>query len=51
MVVHGIPGSYVVADGDILSLDVGVTLDGYVADSALSVAVGRSTPKPFVCST
>ena len=40
MVVHGIPGSYVVADGDIVSLDVGVTLDGYVADSAMTVAVG-----------
>jgi methionyl aminopeptidase len=40
MVVHGIPGSYKVADGDILSIDVGVTLDGYVADSALTAAVG-----------
>ena len=40
MVVHGIPGSYVVADGDLLSLDVGVTLDGYVADSALTVPIG-----------
>ncbi len=44
MVVHGIPGSYVVADGDILSLDVGVTLDGYVADSALTVPVGDVAP-------
>ena len=40
MVVHGIPGSYKVADGDVLSLDVGVTLEGYVADSALTVPVG-----------
>jgi len=40
MVVHGIPGDYVVADGDVMSLDVGVTHDGYVADSALTVAVG-----------
>ena len=40
MVVHGIPGGYTVADGDLLSLDVGVTLDGYVADSALTVPVG-----------
>ena len=44
MVVHGIPGPYVVADGDILSLDVGVTLDGYVADSALTVPVGDVDP-------
>jgi len=40
MVVHGIPGSYEVRDGDLLSLDVGVTLHGYVADSALTVPVG-----------
>jgi methionyl aminopeptidase len=41
MVVHGIPGGYTVREGDILSLDVGVTLAGYVADSALTVAVGH----------
>jgi methionyl aminopeptidase len=41
MVVHGIPGDYLVDEGDILSLDVGVTLDGYIADSALTVAVGE----------
>ena len=40
MVVHGIPGGYRIAEGDILSLDVGVTLDGYVADSAITVAMG-----------
>jgi methionyl aminopeptidase len=40
MVVHGIPGPYRVADGDVLSLDVGVTLDGYVADSAVTLAMG-----------
>ncbi len=40
MVVHGIPGRYRVADGDVLSLDVGVTLDGYVADSAVTLALG-----------
>ena len=45
MVVHGIPGGYVVVDGDILSLDVGVTLDGYVADSALTVPVGTVGPE------
>lgn len=41
MVVHGIPGSYALEDGDLLSVDVGVTLDGYVADSATTVAVGK----------
>ena len=40
MVVHGIPGPYELADGDILSVDVGVTLDGFVADSAYTFAVG-----------
>jgi methionyl aminopeptidase len=40
MVVHGIPGKYRVADGDLLSIDVGVTLDGYVADSAVTLPVG-----------
>lgn len=41
MVVHGIPGGYIVGDGDILSVDVGVTLDGFVADSAWTFAVGQ----------
>lgn len=40
MVVHGIPGTYRIAPGDVVSIDVGVTLDGYVADSALTVPVG-----------
>ena len=31
MVVHGIPGSYTLEDGDVISIDVGVTLDGFVA--------------------
>ncbi|HJW76707.1 MAG TPA: type I methionyl aminopeptidase [Thermoleophilia bacterium] len=41
MVVHGIPGAYTVGAGDVLSIDVGVTMAGYVADSALTVAVGE----------
>lgn len=44
MVVHGIPGPYRITDGDLLSLDVGVTLDGYIADSALTVAIGEVGP-------
>jgi len=40
MVVHGIPGPTALAEGDILSADVGVTLDGFVADSAWTFAVG-----------
>jgi methionyl aminopeptidase len=41
MVVHGIPGPYALVEGDILSVDVGVTLRGFVADSAYTFAVGE----------
>ena len=41
MVVHGIPGAYALDEGDILSVDVGVTLDGFVADAAYTFAVGE----------
>jgi len=40
MIVHGIPGGYTVADGDLVTIDVGVTLDGYVADTAYTFGVG-----------
>jgi len=39
MIVHGIPGSYRLKAGDIISIDVGVTLDGWVADAARTFAV------------
>ena len=39
-VVHGIPGGYVLKDGDLLSIDIGATLEGYVSDSAVTVAIG-----------
>jgi methionyl aminopeptidase len=45
MVVHGIPGPYALADGDVLSVDVGVTLDGFVADSAYTFAIGEISPE------
>jgi methionyl aminopeptidase len=41
MVVHGIPGPYELRRGDIISLDVGVTHEGWVADAAITVGVGR----------
>jgi methionyl aminopeptidase len=41
MVVHGIPGPYRLEEGDLMSVDVGVTLDGFVADSAYTFAVGE----------
>jgi methionyl aminopeptidase len=40
MVVHGIPGPYELKRGDIISIDVGVTYDGWVADAAITVPVG-----------
>jgi methionyl aminopeptidase len=44
MVVHGIPGPYELTRGDILSIDVGVILDGWVADAAITLPVGNVTP-------
>jgi methionyl aminopeptidase len=41
MIVHGIPGAYELKDGDVLSIDVGATLKGWVADSAITVAIGE----------
>ena len=40
MVVHGIPGPYELKRGDVLSIDVGVIKDGWVADAAMTVPVG-----------
>jgi methionyl aminopeptidase len=45
MIVHGIPGSYRLKDGDTISIDVGVTLDGWVADAARTFAVGKVEAK------
>jgi methionyl aminopeptidase len=42
-VLHGLPKSYVLQDGDLLTMDMAVSIDGWVADSALSVVVG--TPR------
>jgi methionyl aminopeptidase len=43
MVVHGIPGSYELQRGDVLSVDVGVILDGWVADAAITLPIGNIT--------
>lgn len=40
-VIHGIPGKRRLRDGDIVGLDLGVEIDGYFADAALTVPVGR----------
>jgi methionyl aminopeptidase len=44
MIVHGIPGPYKLARGDILSIDIGVVRDGWVADAARTFAVGPVSP-------
>ena len=41
VVVHGIPDASEVGDGDLVTLDVGITLDGYIADSAYTFGVGE----------
>ena len=45
MVVHGIPGPNELKRGDVLSVDVGVVKDGWVADAAMTVPVGEVTPE------
>lgn len=45
IIVHGIPDERVLQEGDILSVDVGLTLDGWHADSAVTHAVGTITPE------
>jgi methionyl aminopeptidase len=42
--LHGIPGPYQLADGDLVSIDFGATLSGWTGDSAISFTVG--TPRP-----
>jgi methionyl aminopeptidase len=44
MIVHGIPSAYRLGRGDILSVDIGVVSDGWVADAARTFAVGPATP-------
>lgn len=41
MVVHGIPGKVRLAEGDIVGVDVGVTMDSYIADAAVTFPVGE----------
>jgi methionyl aminopeptidase len=41
MVVHGIPGDYALARGDVLSVDIGVDLDGWISDAAVTLPIGQ----------
>ncbi|MFE7799286.1 type I methionyl aminopeptidase [Nocardia sp. NPDC057440] len=44
-VLHGLPFDYALRDGDVLSMDLAIGVDGWVADSAVSVIVGRAAPE------
>lgn len=44
-VVHGLPGSYRIQEGDLVSLDSGVRFEGMIADSAITFAVGEVGPQ------
>lgn len=44
-VVHGIPNDYVLKDGDLLGVDVGVLFEGYHTDSAFTMPIGSVTPE------
>jgi len=41
MIVHGIPGAYVLEEGDILSIDCGAIIEGYHGDAAFTMAIGE----------
>ncbi len=44
-VLHGLPHDYVLRDGDVLTMDIAVSIDGWVADSARTVIVGKPRPE------
>jgi methionyl aminopeptidase len=44
-VVHGVPGDRALQDGDIVSIDCGVRLQGYCGDSAVTIAIGEIDPE------
>src|SRR5215204_7619336 len=44
MVVHGIPGKFKLSRGDVLSVDIGVVFEGWVADAARTFPVGEVSP-------
>lgn len=44
-VIHGIPGDRVLHSGDIVSIDIGVTLNGFISDAAQTVIVGSASPE------
>jgi methionyl aminopeptidase len=45
MIVHGIPGDYVLEEGDILSIDCGAIIEGYHGDAAFTMGIGDISPQ------
>lgn len=43
--LHGVPNDYALQDGDLLSIDAGMLLDGYAGDSCVTVAIGAVSPE------
>ena len=44
-IVHGIPGNRVIQEGDLVKMDVGATIDGFIGDAAITVGAGKITPE------
>ncbi len=44
-VIHGIPGKRIIKDGDIVSLDIGINLNGYISDAARTLMIGNVAEK------
>jgi methionyl aminopeptidase len=45
VVVHGLPSRYILQEGDIVSVDLGLVYEGYYADAAFTVPVGKVAPR------
>lgn len=44
-IIHGIPGKKKIVSGDIVSIDIGIDLNGYISDAAQTIAIGKTTPE------
>lgn len=43
-IIHGLPGKRVVKDGDLVSMDIGIDLNGYISDSCVTFPIGNVAP-------
>ena len=44
-IIHGLPGKRIVKDGDLVSMDIGIDLDGYISDACVTYPVGNVKPE------